>query len=305
MLSYQHAYHAGCFADVIKHFALTRILDYMVQKDKPLFYLETHAGRGIYDIHDKYAQKTGEALEGIMPLWAIRSQLPTVFSPYIESITNINQQYDAPVRQNTLKGSLTERLLLEQKPIKKENNLDYYPGSPAFAIDMLRSNDRLFLCELHPGEFNHLKQLKHMQKRVFCNNGDGIKQLTSELPPMERRGLIFIDPSYELKKEYREIPEAINAAYKRFSKGVYCLWYPLIDNKLHGQLIRGLERIDSNYLRMEFNLNSKQSVGMAGCGLFIINPPYTLASDLKVAGEVFKKVYNPGLSSCIISEKKI
>ncbi|MDP3560753.1 MAG: 23S rRNA (adenine(2030)-N(6))-methyltransferase RlmJ [Legionellaceae bacterium] len=272
MLSYQHSYHAGCFADVIKHFVLTRILDYMVKKDKPLLYMETHAGRGIYDLKDKHALKTGEAAHGIELLWN-QKPLPEIFSSYIEAIQQVNHS----------------------------PNLRYYPGSPNFAIQMLRSIDRLVLCERHPKEFEHLTQLSHQGKRVLCQHTDGIKQLDAQLPPPERRGLIFIDPSYELKTEYRTIPDAINSAHKRFSTGVYCLWYPLIDKKLHEQLIRRLATIDAtNYLRIEFNLNSRESSGMAGCGLWIINPPYTLTNELKVASQFFKTVFNPGFSSYLL-----
>lgn len=259
----------------MKHVVLTRIFDYMVQKDKPLFYLETHSGRGIYDIKDKHALKTGEAALGIELLWAMRPQLPSIFSAYIQSIQQLNTM--------------------------KEKVPRFYPGSPALAIDMLRSDDRLFLCELHPGEFDHLEQLPHRGKRVFCSNSDGLEQLNAQLPPEERRGLIFIDPSYELKTEYRTVPEAIKAAYRRFSTGVYCLWYPLIDNKLHGQLIRGLTSIEAkNHVRMEFHLNSRQQPGMTGCGLWIINPPYTLMTELKTIGELLKKTFNPGMSSYLV-----
>ncbi|MDP3704582.1 MAG: 23S rRNA (adenine(2030)-N(6))-methyltransferase RlmJ [Legionellaceae bacterium] len=274
MLSYQHSYHAGCFADVIKHVILTRILDYMVKKDKPLFYLETHSGRGIYNIKDKHALKTGEAALGIELLWALRSQLPAIFSDYIRNIQQINTTKDHR----------------------------FYPGSPALAIDMLRTDDRLFLCELHPGEFDHLEQLPHRDKRVFCSNSDGLEQLSAQLPPTERRGLIFIDPSYELKTEYRTVPDAIKSAYRRFPTGVYCLWYPLIDNKLHGQLIRGLTSIEAkNHIRMEFHLNDRQQSGMSGCGLWIINPPFTLTAELKAAGEIFKTIFNPGKSSYLVA----
>jgi len=275
MLSYQHAYHAGCYADVIKHVVLTRILDYMVQKDKPLFYLETHAGRGIYDLQDKHTQKTGEAALGIELFWANKQKLPKLFSSYIHAIQDINQNLAMPLR--------------------------YYPGSPTCAISLLRAIDRLYLCELHPGEFRHLEQLSHRGNRVFADHTDGIKQLTALLPPTERRGLIFIDPSYELKTEYRTIPNAIKSAYQRFSTGIYCLWYPIIDNKLHGQLVRGLTTIPTpNHLRIEFYLNTKQSSGMTGCGLWIINPPFTLKAELKAAGELFKTMFSPGTSSYLV-----
>jgi 23S rRNA (adenine2030-N6)-methyltransferase len=269
MLSYQHGYHAGGFADVIKHITLTQILHYLVKKPKPLFYLETHSGKGRYDLKDKQALKTGEAQGGIELLWE-QPNLPPVFSSYLQHIRELN----------------------------KKTSLHYYPGSPSFALNALRPQDRQFLCELHPGEFELLQQLPHHNKRVFFSNSDGIQQLSAQLPPIERRGLIFIDPSYEIKTEYREVPQAIKAAYHRFKTGVYCLWYPLVDNKLHDQLIRGLKDIGAdNNLNIEFYLTGKNLGGMTGCGLWIINPPYTLHNDLNTALNLLRKVFNPGVSS--------
>ena len=215
MLSYQHSYHAGNFADVIKHFTLTRLLHYMTTKEKPMFYLETHSGRGMYDLHDKDALKTGEARQGIERLWEKKDQVPDVFAPYIGMITSLN----------------------------KARELRYYPGSPAIAIQSLRKQDRLFFCELHPGEFLHLQRLPCLGKRVFYDNSNGLEKLPALLPPPERRGLIFVDPSYEIKTDYRQLPESLKSAYLRFSTGVYCIWYPLVDKKLHAQLLRGLNAI--------------------------------------------------------------
>ena len=273
MLSYQHGYHAGNFADVVKHTTLSRLLHYLTQKDKPLLYLETHSGRGAYDLKNAHSLKTAEFKEGIEALWAQKNQLPDVFSLYIKAIKQIN----AP------------------------DTLRYYPGSPQLAIDALRSIDRLFFSELHPQEFDHLSQLLKLGKRVFYSDNDGLYNLAAQLPPMERRGLIFIDPSYEIKSEYRDIPIALKKAYDRFATGVYCIWYPLVDNKLHQQLLRGLTQIGAtNNLKVEFYMSSREKPGMTGCGLWIINPPYLLADELKVALQALRNVFNPGVSSYLI-----
>lgn len=273
MLSYQHGYHAGNFADVIKHLTLTRLLTYMTTKEKPLFYLETHAGKGMYDLQDKLALKTGEARHGIDLLWAHRKHLPALFLPYLQLIA----------------------------PFNKSDTLRYYPGSPSLAINLLREQDRQYYCELHPGEYEHLQNLPHAGKRVSYSNSDGLAKLTALLPPAERRGLIFLDPSYEIKTEYRQIPASVKAAYHRFSTGVYCIWYPLVDNKLHAQLLRGLENIGAdNTLRVEFYLTGTPKPGMTGCGLWIINPPYVLQLELKQALEALRKLFNPGVSSFLI-----
>jgi 23S rRNA (adenine2030-N6)-methyltransferase len=273
MLSYQHGYHAGCFADVVKHVTLTRLLHYLTQKEKPLLYLETHSGRGRYDLQDAQALKTGEARFGIEPLWAKRDELPPIFLPYLQAIHQLNP----------------------------DGALRYYPGSPDFAIHALRPYDRLNLCELHPTEFDHLSQLPHPGRRVFFNNQDGFDALKSALPPIERRGLIFIDPSYEVKTEYRWVIQALEAAYRRFATGVYCLWYPFIDKRVHEQLIRGLSSMGvKSYLQVEFYLTSTAPVGMSGCGLWIINPPYSLADELTIALQALCRVLNPGKSSYVV-----
>ncbi|CEK10955.1 23S rRNA (adenine(2030)-N(6))-methyltransferase RlmJ [Legionella hackeliae] len=278
MLSYQHGYHAGNFADVVKHVTLSRILTYLVKKEKPLFYLETHSGKGLYDLKDSQAIKTGESLQGIQLLCQHKNQLSPLFSPYLKCINSIN----------TTAG------------------LRFYPGSPAIAIELLRPQDRLYCCELHPREFEHLKTLLHPEKRVFFSHSDGIASLTSLLPPPERRGIIFIDPSYEIKDEYKTIPKAINLAYQRFSTGTFCLWYPLVDNWLHQQLLRGMESIGAkSTLRLEFIHRAEDGAGMTGCGLWIINPHYTLEEEMKTILEQLKSLFNPGISSFLVDRREI
>lgn len=273
MLSYQHGYHAGNFADVIKHLTQIRILDYMLQKSGPLLYLDTHAGKGMYDLHDQQALKTQEMVDGIQRLWQNRKRLPTVFKPYL--------------------------LLLEK--LNGDGSLRYYPGSPWLAIQMLRNQDRIVSCELHPGEFQRLNQLSHEGKRVMFYHDDGFTYLNALLPPSERRGLIFLDPSYEIKTEYQRTINALEKAYKRFATGVYCLWYPLLDNPWHMQLIKGLRKIGSHdYLQIEFYQAIAKKEGMTGCGLWIINPPYTLANELTFALDALKTLFNAGCSSYII-----
>jgi 23S rRNA (adenine2030-N6)-methyltransferase len=273
MLSYQHGYHAGNFADVVKHLTLTRIMSYMVEKDKPLFYLETHAGRGMYDLKDGQSNKTEEFRQGISLLWAQREKTPPLLAPYLSVIKSLN---------------LTD-------------TLRYYPGSPYLAISALRREDRLNFCELHPREFSYLEQLPTLNQNVSFNHSDGLKALGARLPPIERRGLIFIDPSYEIKEDYKTIPNTIKTALSRFSTGVYCLWYPIVDRRLHEQLLRGLKNItNDNSLRLEFYLSTKVQAGMNGCGLWVINPPYKLAEEMKSILSYLRTIFNPGISSFLI-----
>ncbi|MDP1604199.1 MAG: 23S rRNA (adenine(2030)-N(6))-methyltransferase RlmJ [Legionella sp.] len=275
MLSYQHGYHAGNFADVVKHLTLTRIMNYMVEKDKPLFYMETHAGRGMYDLKDGQSSKTEEFREGISLLWEKRQKAPALLTPYLDVIKSLNPS----------------------------DTLRYYPGSPYLAIAGLRSQDRLCFSELHPREFSYLEQLPDLGQNVSFNHSDGLKELSARLPPIERRGLIFMDPSYEIKDDYKSIPNTIKTALSRFSTGVYCLWYPLVDRRLHDQLIRGLRNIGSdNVLRIEFFLSAKAQAGMNGCGLWVINPPYMLAEEMKSILNFLRTLFNPGVSSFLIEK---
>lgn len=273
MLSYQHSYHAGCFADVMKHALLTRLLNYLIQKDKPLLYLDTHSGRGLYDLHNEHALKTNEAALGIQPFWENRAQLSPLFSSYIETINAVNMP----------------------------NTLRYYPGSPEIALQLLRQQDRLVFCELHPTEFDYLEQLSIHGRRAFLKKEDGLKNLNALLPPIERRGLVFIDPSYERKTEYQEVIQAIKTAYKRSATMTYCLWYPLINNQLPENFLSNLQAIaPKNTLRLEFYLTQEPSPSMTGSGLWIINPPYVLAEEGEKMLQELVKIIQPDSASYLV-----
>lgn len=271
MLSYQHGYHAGNFADVVKHFTLVRILLYLCKKEKPIFYLETHAGKGRYDLKSSQSLKTGEASLGIQHLWANQDKLSDLFKPYLEAVRDCNPKGD----------------------------LRYYPGSPWLAMHHLRSIDRLYCCELHPREHQELQQMKRdaCEKKLHISHCDGLEQLSVLLPPPERRGLIFIDPSYEIKTDYRQVPDYVQAAYRRFNQGVYCIWYPIVEQKWNDQLLKHLANIGARSLKIEFNMMDIKKPGMTGCGLWIINPPFMLAAELKAALPELLKLFNPGMSS--------
>jgi 23S rRNA (adenine2030-N6)-methyltransferase len=271
MLSYQHGYHAGNFADVMKHLTLVSILRYLVQKDKPIFYLETHAGKGLYDLTSAESMKTGEATQGIEQLWPSLGQLPAVFAPYLDSIRACNPQ----------------------------GTLRYYPGSPLLALDQLRSNDRIFCCELHPREFTELQKItsKRRGMKMHVSHTDGLAQLSILLPPPERRGLVFIDPSYEIKSDYQQIPKAVREALSKFHTGVYCIWYPIVDKHWHQQFLKNMQQIREPQMRVEFHLKNSSAPGMTGCGMWVVNPPYVLANELKTAMATLVKILNPGHSS--------
>jgi 23S rRNA (adenine2030-N6)-methyltransferase len=263
MLSYQHGYHAGNFADVLKHITLTRLLSYLTQKDKPLLYLETHSGSGSYDLFHHQATKTQEYKRGIELLYAKRKALSPLFLEYFSAIKLINSN----------------------------EALRYYPGSPYLAIQGLRDIDRGYFCELHSKEFDNLSSLAHFHKKIHCSNTDGISALNALLPPPEKRALIFIDPSYEIKDEYKSIPNAMQKAYQRFATGVYCLWYPIVYPRLTEQLVRRVLSIGAkNTLKIEWRLNTKDE-GMNGTGLMILNAPFTLSSEMNSVLQDLQKLH--------------
>lgn len=274
MLSYQHGYHAGSFADVVKHLALSRILRYMCHKEKPIFYLDTHAGKGLYDLKSPETLKTGEASQGIEQVWANQAQLSDLFSPFLDVIRAHNP----------------------------DGVLRYYPGSPVFALHQLREHDRLYCCERHPREFEVLQHIPstYSKMKIHLSHADGLKKLSALLPPPEHRGVVFIDPSYEIKTDYQLIPYEVNTALRRFGHGVYCIWYPIVNRQRHNALLTELSKMSQPHCRVEFYYTHAADVGMTGCGLWIINPPYVLAEELNMALSILVTVLNPGVSSYAI-----
>ncbi len=246
-------------------------MNYLCQKDKPIFYLETHAGRGMYDLSSSEALKTGEAHAGIEKLWQDHTSLPDLFCPYLDTIRHYNLS----------------------------DKLRYYPGSPLLALDQLRPQDRLFCCELHPREFENLKNLRRYQqdKKIHFSHSDGLSQINALLPPPERRGLVFIDPSYEIKTEYRRIPEIVQAAYRIFSGGIFCIWYPVVDKKWRDQIVNGLSKIGDKHVSVEFHYMDCKNDGMTGCGLWVINPPYVLAAELRSVLPILVERLNAGMAT--------
>jgi len=272
MLSYRHAFHAGNHADVLKHLVLIELLDYYGRKDKPWYYIDTHAGGGCYALDSEQAGKTAEAADGIGRLWG-HEDLPPTVATYVEAVRQFNPQ---------------GRLL-------------FYPGSPALAMTRARAHDRLRLFELHPADFESLdKNVAELpnagQIQVVRNNGfEGLKAL---LPPPTRRGLVLIDPSYEIKSDYAKVAAAVQDALKRFATGVYLVWYPIIGRpEAHG-LPRRLKTLAQQagkpWLHATLTVKSSKLAspaagegarrpGLSASGMFVVNPPFTLQGVLREA----------------------
>lgn len=258
MLSYRHAFHAGNFADVLKHSALTLVLDYMTRKEKGFHYIDSHSGAGMYQLADKYAQKTGEYKNGIAKL-INEPSLPDALQPYVNLIKELN---------------LHET---------EENELDLYPGSPGIAKRFMRRQDSTHLFELHPSDIQHLNDFCYRWKKVFVKQSDGYQGTLGLLPPPSRRGVVLIDPPYELKEDYQKAVSTIIKAYRKFATGTYMLWYPVVKRELVNEMENTFIKSDvKNLLKLEFCLSEDTNeYGMTGTGLFIVNPPWQLLAQME------------------------
>lgn len=254
MLSYQHAYHAGNYADVLKHVVLVQVLAYLKTKAKPLCYIDTHAGSGDYKLNSGEAQKNQEFLGGIGKLWQ-REDLPGCVVDYV----NLIKQFDPS-------GQLTR-----------------YPGSPLIASQLLGDKDRLFLYELHTAESRLLDDVVKKDKRIKTFRADGLKDSLGLLPPKENRGLILIDPSYEIKNEYQTVVDTLKAMHKRFATGCYCLWYPVVARKRNQYLERALQASGIKNIQLfELGIQAdSDGFGMTATGMIVINPPWTLLAEMQ------------------------
>jgi 23S rRNA (adenine2030-N6)-methyltransferase len=255
MLSYRHGFHAGNFADVLKHSLTTLVINALKQKDKPFVYIDTHAGAGKYSLQSEFAQKTGEYQQGIAKIWDT------------EDCPEEAKDYLAAVRaENT------------------NNQLIRYPGSPQLVSRLVRSQDRIVLSELHSTDYENLHQLFAGNKQVSANKEDGLASLEKKLPPIQKRGLILIDPSYEVKSEYNQLVKTITAAHRRFATGIYGLWYPVIDRTNTERMLQRLAETGiPKQLRIEHCVAEDSSVrGMTGSGMLFINPPWQLEQQAQI-----------------------
>lgn len=254
MLSYRHSFHAGNFADLLKHVTLIYLLEYLNKKAKPYVYLDTHSGAGLYDLTHRHATTTDEFKEGVGRLLAA--------SP-----------------NNAWLGQLAA--LIRQD--NAQQKINHYPGSPRLASRLVRPTDRLLLNELHPADHQQLERLFSQHQRCQIHQQDAFTLLKASLPPQERRGLILIDPSYENKQDYQQLLKALTAATKKFATGIYALWYPVINRQDTERWINQLaEVLPANSLRIEHcPFPDTSGLGMTGSGMLVVNPPYTLMEDFK------------------------
>ncbi|MDP9045269.1 MAG: 23S rRNA (adenine(2030)-N(6))-methyltransferase RlmJ [Pseudomonadota bacterium] len=254
MLAYRHAFHAGNHADVLKHTVLTLVLRHMNLKDKPYRLVDTHAGAGGYSLEGQYAQKKGEFEQGIGRLWG-RDDLPEALADYCALVRQFNP----------------------------EGRLEQYPGSPAFAHMLLRAHDQLRLFELHPTDHRILQSYIGQLPGAEVYDRDGFDGLKGQVPPSSRRGVVLMDPSYEGHRDYGRVVSTLREALARFNEGVYLVWYPQVSKLEAAQLPKRLQALAPKgwlHARLTVQEPDSQGFGLAGSGMFVINPPYTLHGRL-------------------------
>jgi 23S rRNA (adenine2030-N6)-methyltransferase len=261
-MNYRHAFHAGGFADVIKHIVLVRILIYLQEKPAAFRVIDTHAGAGLYDLTSEEARRGGEWLTGIARVMQARFSEAglALLKPYLDIVRAFNTGPE----------------------------LAAYPGSPLFARALLRPQDRLTACEIEPGARTRLIDALRRDAQARVVDLDGWKALPAFVPPNERRGLVLIDPPFEAKDEFERTAEGFAKAFAKWPSGTYLLWYPAKSRRAADELADRIARAAGSVrpaakgLRLEFSV-APQAAGsaLASTGLLIVNPPWTLASELK------------------------
>jgi 23S rRNA (adenine2030-N6)-methyltransferase len=252
-VNYRHAYHAGNFADVVKHAALALVLEHLAAKDKPFAVLDTHAGIGRYDLAAIEAEKTGEYRDGILN---VLDRPHPALAPYLRVVAALNPQGGPEPR--------------------------FYPGSPELIVRLTRPQDRIQLVELHPEDAAALATTYAGDPRIAVYGEDGYAALKALLPPQPRRGLVLIDPPFEVTDEFTRLARGLRHAHRRFATGIYLLWYPIKARApvaaFHGELAQGdIRRIAVAELLLRPDDDPER---LNGCGLVIVNPPWRLTETL-------------------------
>jgi 23S rRNA (adenine2030-N6)-methyltransferase len=255
-MNYRHGFHAGNFADVVKHSLLAMLLEALNRKPAPWAYLDTHAGAGAYDLHAEAAQRTGEALGGIGRLWPARGKLPAAAERLCSIVATLNPDLAA--------GTLPR----------------VYPGSPRIAAALARPDDRVLLAELHPEEAYLLRGELRGFATAAVHERDGYEMLKALTPPKERRGLVLIDPPYEKADEFETVAAALIAAHRHWASGTYALWYPIKDDSARRRFLRRLEQSGlRKILLTELHLPPQE--GLSGTGLLVVNPPWQFDTEAR------------------------
>jgi 23S rRNA (adenine2030-N6)-methyltransferase len=258
-MNYLHSYHAGNFCDVVKHICLIALIESLMQKQTPICYIDTHAGAGVYDLFSEFSEKTKEYENGIEKIIQ-HSNPPDLVKKYIQIIHILN---------NKLTHS-------------KISSLRYYPGSPQIVREMMRPHDRIIASELHPNEYQSLKNNFLGDTQVAIHHMDGFLGLKAFLPPKERRGVVLIDPPYEDPDEFMHIARLLPIALKRFETGVYAIWYPVKEQSHVEKFYETVKKsVNNPVFTIELTIYPDIPQHLNGCGMAIINPPWKFDEVMK------------------------
>jgi 23S rRNA (adenine2030-N6)-methyltransferase len=275
-MNYRHGYHAGNFADVLKHTALCELLRLLTAKDKKLFVLDSHAGAGGYDLGGRLARRTGEAEAGIARLAAMpRAGMPPAVVRYLATVAAYDRKFGAA-----------------EGPPRR------YPGSPRLVRAALRPGDRFIACELHPEDALALRREFAGDRAVEVRQADGYKALKALLPPIERRGLVLIDPPFEAADEFERLLRALRQAERRFATGCYAVWYPIKDEAA-AAFAQDLAAFRP--LTLELRLEGIEPGKLAACGLAVINPPWRFEEAMREALPWIADRLGPGVRATIFA----
>jgi 23S rRNA (adenine2030-N6)-methyltransferase len=306
-MNYRHAFHAGNFADVIKHAVFTRILVHLLGKPAAFRVIDTHAGAGVYDLAGEEASRSGEWREGIGRLvrMPIAPAVRALLKPYLDVVASLNSaslrsastaqlipehasrhdrsnQDDFDQNERSLHSGLHENDQHTSASAGAEYALTSYPGSPALARAFLRPQDRLVACELEPKAYALLAHNLGRDRRIKTVAIDGWMAMNAYVPPSERRGIVVVDPPFEEAQDFPRLAHGLETAYRKWASGIYLLWYPIKGRQEPDALVRRLKRSGiARILRAEFAIAATPAQGpLGGCGLIIVNPPWTLENEL-------------------------
>jgi 23S rRNA (adenine2030-N6)-methyltransferase len=271
-MNYQHAFHAGNFADVHKHVVLTRILTHLRAKPAAFRVIDTHAGAGRYDLLAEEPSRGGEWRTGIERVWEaengkLAAEVRDLLGPYLEAVA-------------------------AQNP---DGGLRTYPGSPLIAKHLIRAQDRLIACELEPRSAAALKSVLRGDRRAKALAIDGWTAMGAYVPPKERRGIILTDPPFEDAGDFMRLPGALATAHRKWPTGIYMLWYPIKGREASEGLARRLQRLAiPKVLRSEIMLGPPRGdAGLVGSGVIVVNPPFTLEADLRALLPALGRILAP------------
>ena len=269
-MNYRHAFHAGGPADVVKHAVLARILVHLKNKPAAFRMIDTHAGAGLYDLRGPEATRSPEWRDGIARLRAapIDGEAGALLAPYLDAVSDLNPGGD----------------------------LAAYPGSPVLARTLMRSQDRLLACELEPAAAAALAHTLGGDRRAKAVAIDGWTALNAYVPPPERRGVVLVDPPFEAMDELSRLAQALEGAHRKWATGIFLVWYPTRGRQDSDALAKRLRRSAiPKVLRLEVDFAlQREPDRIAGCGLIVVNPPWTLPGELDILGPVFARVFTGG-----------